>query len=256
MQIGQRSFRRGAMKHSFTLIELLVVIAIIAILAAILLPALQSARERARTNSCLNNLKNIGTGVTMFTNDNRFLPGHGDGADANSAPSIRIGPYLGYRNLLTANTTKDKYYTLEAEMPLFVCPNDEAPSFKGTKWGGKLGLSYITQKVLSENGDPEHVARYGLPVSRIQRPSEKFFFLESGDGVASPWSIGVASHKRAVFRHPAGSIGKIDPNGMEDGAGMNISFVDGHSATWRSAVTIKDANYLETDLYKTNWRAD
>ncbi len=57
------------MCKKFTLIELLVVIAIIAILAAMLLPALNSARNKAKAISCVNTLKTLGNGFTLYQND-------------------------------------------------------------------------------------------------------------------------------------------------------------------------------------------
>jgi len=56
--------------NGFTLIELLVVIAIIAILAAMLLPALTSAKQRSQRISCLNNLKQMGTALFIYSGDN------------------------------------------------------------------------------------------------------------------------------------------------------------------------------------------
>ena len=68
-----RHARRG-----FTLVELLVVIAIIGTLVALLLPAVQSARETARGNTCRNNMKQLQLALTNMDSTLKRLPGYAE----------------------------------------------------------------------------------------------------------------------------------------------------------------------------------
>ena len=86
---------RSRQQTSFTLIELLIVVAIIAILAGLLLPALNKAREKAKSLSCLSNLKQTILGSINYQNDYaNWMPPNLTAASRMQVQEYRIGDFL------------------------------------------------------------------------------------------------------------------------------------------------------------------
>jgi prepilin-type N-terminal cleavage/methylation domain-containing protein/prepilin-type processing-associated H-X9-DG protein len=113
-------------RRAFTLIELLVVIAIIGILASLLLPALASSKEKAKGIACINNLKQLGVAVRMYSDENdgklplaEPLPT----MPSTNPPLPRICDLLAPE--LSYNTN-----SMPQQNTVFRCPDDRAQRFE------------------------------------------------------------------------------------------------------------------------------
>lgn len=205
-------------KSHFTLIELLVVIAIIAILAAILLPALQSARERGRSASCTNNIKQLGTLVEFYVSTyDGYLP---------AAKSHKDGYNRWHYNLnAILRKVKNNHWETTYFPEVFRCP-----SLNELKFSDKFPerTDHVTYGLNVATGSSNALSAAGfIKQNRVAKPSQRPLLA---DYYRLNWdtSLSHASETGFNFYSLAGDTPQYRPAHEFHRRMANVGFVDGH----------------------------
>jgi len=197
-------------RRAFTLIELLVVIAILAILAALLLPALSAAKQRAGQAACINNLKQLGTGMMMYVDESNgafagIASEHGgfQAADwiywrTNTAlyPSLQKSPIVSQIN--TTNRA------------LFRCPLDTSDSARLAQAAGAADGPYLFSYSMTGygvNAYPDLEQDVNLGMSSVFLNGQNYVFKQS--------SVLTPSLKIMLAEEPGSTSSSDNPTGGE-----------------------------------------